>query len=589
MIPKSAVKIDLSRDNLFDEMGMRRLRDSYMRPQEKSPQERFSYAVRAVASNAAHAQRLYDYVSKHWLSLSTPLLSYGRSKRGLPISCYLSYMPDTSEGLVSTVAEVSWLSMLGGGVGIGMGIRSEGAKSVGVMPHCKVAEAVSLAYRQDGRRGSFATYLDISHPNVQQFIDIRKPTGDANQRCQELHHGLNIPDAFMELVEARMLDESANDDWPLIDPATGLTKEVVSASYLWEQIILTRARTGEPFLHFSDTSNRNMPEFQKALGLKIQQSNICTEILLATDAQRTAICCLSSPNLEYWEFWKDNYQFYKDVAEMLDNAITLFCEKAPPEVHRAVYSATRERAIGIGALGWHALLQSKGIPFESALAVSLNHQVFGRYKKYLDRANLELGAERGECPDAVGYGLRFSHMTAIAPNASSSIIMGNTSPSIEPFRNNGYRQDTISGSYLNFNKYLDKILRGRIVSEEEYEAARSEIVVNQGSVQKCKYLTDYEKDVFKTFSEIDQMWVVQHAADRQPYIDQAQSLNLNFSATENVAKVHHVTFMIWKMGIPTAYYQRSNKLYHGSSTNAKAEVYKYDFQKSIEPDCLACE
>ncbi|WP_396190097.1 ribonucleoside-diphosphate reductase subunit alpha [Flavobacterium sp.] len=590
MISKNKIKVDYSRDNLFDEMGMRRLKDSYMRDDEKSPQDRFSYVARALGSNVEHAQRLYDYASKHWLSFSTPILSYGTSKRGLPISCYLSYIDDSAEGLVDTLSEVCWLSMLGGGVGIGIGIRAEDGKSVGVMPHLKVYEASSLAYRQGKtRRGSFATYLGISHPNITQFNDMRKPTGDANQRCLELHHGINVTDDFMQIIENCMKDENADDSWPLIDPHTGQVKEIVSAKQLWESILETRMRTGEPYIHFIDASNRGLPKFQKKLGLSVKQSNICTEITLATDAERTAVCCLSSPNLEYWDEWKDNYQFYKDVAELLDNALTLFIKKAPKQVKRAIYSASRERAIGIGALGFHALLQKKGIPFESALAVSINKQIFSRYEKNLKKVNKELAKERGECPDGEGYNVRFSHMISIAPNASSSIIMGNTSPSVEPFRGNAYRQDTLSGSYLNKNQFLEELLVKKVPDDDKREKIWHSIISNAGSVQHLDVLSDYEKDVFKTFSEIDQLWIVQHAADRQVHIDQSQSINLAFKANASIDYLHHVHYEAWKKGLKTIYYCRSDKLYHGESMNKKIERVKFEFDKTTEESCIACE
>lgn len=591
MQSKNKIKIDYSRDNLFDEMGLRRLKDSYMRPEEKSPQDRFAYVAKALGSNPEHAQRIYDYASKHWLSLSTPILSYGNNSKGLPISCYLSYIDDSAEGLVDAVSEVCWLSMLGGGVGIGVGIRSEDNKSVGVMPHLKTYEATSLAYRQGKtRRGSFAAYLPIDHPNVMQFIDMRKPTGDANQRCMELHHGINISDKFMQLIEDCMKDPDKDDSWELIDPHSKEVKEIVSAKRLWENILETRMRTGEPYLHFIDTSNKHLPQYQKDKGLSIKQSNICTEITLATDEQRTAVCCISSLNLEYWDEFKDNYQFYKDVAELLDNALTIFIKKAPKTVKRAVYSAKMERAIGIGALGFHALLQQKGIPFESALAVSLNNQIFKRYDKYLKQANQELAEERGECPDAEGHGIRFSHMVAIAPNASSSIIMGNTSPSIEPFRGNAYRQDTLSGAYLNKNRYLDAILKSRCNTPKEYERIWHDIVSSAGSVQHLDILTEYEKDIFKTATELNQLWVIQHAADRQQYIDQAQSVNLFFKADADISILHHVHYQAWKRGLKTLYYCRSDKIYHGESMNKKVERVKMHIDKTTEETaCLACE
>ena len=600
MINKKAIKVDYSRDSLFDELGLRRLKDSYLKSNEKSPQDRFSYVVRALGSNVEHAQRLYDYVSKHWLSFSTPILSYGTSKRGLPISCYLSYIDDSAEGLVNTLSEVNWLSMFGGGVGLGVGIRSEDDKSVGVMPHLKVYEAAALAYRQGKtRRGSFAAYLNIDHPNIKQFIEMRKPTGDQNQRCLELHHGINISDKFMDIIEKCMLDDSYDDSWALIDPHTNETKETVSARHLWETILETRMRTGEPYIHWIDRSNEKLPDFQKKLGLEVKQSNICTEITLPTDKNRTAVCCLSSLNLEYWDEWKDDYQFYKDVAELLDNALNIFIKKAPNSVIRAKYSAMHERAIGVGALGFHALLQKKNIPFESALAVSLNTRIFKKYQDYLEQANFELAQERGSAPDVIEGGSnnrRFSHLTSIAPNASTSIIMGNTSPSTEPFRGNAYRQDTLSGSFLNKNKYLDKIINEYLnvepilvneLKKKEYDSIWSSIVSNEGSVQHLDWMDDYTKDVFKTAVEIDQMWIIQHAADRQHYIDQAQSINLFFKANVNLEILHHVHFQAWKKGLKTLYYCRSNKIYHGDSMNRKIERVRLD--KTIEDQCVACE
>lgn len=592
MINRKEVPIDRSRDALFDATGLRRLKDSYMLPTEKSPQERFSYVSRAFATDADHARRLYEYSSKHWLSYATPLLAFGLYKKGLPISCFLSYIPDTANGLVDAMAEVAHLSMSGGGVGLGLGMRAEDDKSTGVMPHLKTYEAMQLAYRQGKtRRGSFAGFLDISHPNIKQFIDMRKPTGDANQRTLELHHGINIPDKFMELIERCMLDANCDDSWELIDPHSGKVREIVSARQLWESILETRMRTGEPYLHFIDASNRGLPAYQKELGLRVRQSNICTEITLPTDEQRTAVCCLSSLNLEYWEEWKDNYQFYRDVAEMLDNVLTYFIKKAPKRISRAKYSAMRERAIGVGALGFHALLQMKSIPWESALAVSLNHQIFKRIQKYLSQASYELAVERGPCPDAEEGGAmeRFSHKTAIAPNASSSIIMGNTSPSIEPMRANAYRQDTLSGASINKNRHLDKLLKSRLTDEAAYEDAWSSIIAHGGSVQHLTgILTDQEREVYKTFAEIDQRWVVELAKDRQQYIDQAQSLNLCFPADVSIDYLHDVHFKLWKSGVKTAYYCRSEKLYRGNSMSRPIQLTS-NFEKTIEEGCLACE
>ena len=590
------IRVDYSRDNLFDELGIKRLRESYMKEEEVSPQERFAYVSKAFGSNEAHSQRLYEYSSKHWLSYSTPVLSFGRSKRGLPISCFLPYLHDSAEGLVDCLSEVNWLSMLGGGVGIGIGIRSTDDKSVGVMPHLRTYDASSLAYRQGRtRRGSYAAYLDISHPDILIFLEMRKPTGDPNMRCLNLHHGINITDDFMHLIENCMLDPEANDDWELKDPHNGEVREVVSAKDLWQRILEMRMHTGEPYLHFIDTSNRMMPEFQKKLGLSIRQSNLCSEIILPTDKDRTAVCCLSSLNLEYYDDWKDNGLFLRDVAEMLDNVLQHFIDNAPDSISRARYSASRERSIGIGALGYHAYLQKNSIPWESALATGRNIQIFKNIREQLDEANLQLGSERGEAPDAAGTGKRFSHMLAIAPNASSSIIMGNTSPSIEPLRANAYRQDTLSGSSLNKNKWLDRIIKEEVSKHKEgwYEDVWSSIIANDGSVQHLEWLSDWHKDVFKTSMEIDQRWVIQHAADRQQFIDQAQSLNLFFRPDVNVKYLHAVHFQAWKQGLKTLYYCRSEKLAKADKVSKRIERQVIEEinlkQLASEEVCLACE
>ena len=450
------ITIDPNKDSLFDQLGVMRLKESYMTEDEISPQERFAYVSKTFGSNIEHAQRLYDYVSKHWLSYSTPILSYGRSKRGLPISCYLNYIDDTAEGLVENLSETNWLSMLGGGVGIGFGIRSADDISTGVMPHLKMYDASSLAYRQGRtRRGSYAAYLNVDHPDLLLFLEMRKPTGDQNFRCLNLHHGINISNEFMSVIEKAMTDPEYDDSWELKDPHTEETREVVSARDIWQRILEMRMQTGEPYLHFIDTSNEMLPEWLKDKGLKINQSNLCSEIILPTNEERTAVCCLSSLNLEYFDAWSKDKRFLRDVLEMLDNVLDTFIDNAPDEISRAKFSAYRERSVGVGALGFHAYLQRRAVPFESALAKSANIRVFKHIRKGLDEANRELGKERGEAPDAEGTGLRCSHIMAVAPNASSSIIMGNTSPSIEPWRANAYRQDTISGSFLNKNKYLD--------------------------------------------------------------------------------------------------------------------------------------
>lgn len=588
------IKIDLERDKLFDELGIKRLKESYMREDETSPQHRFAYVSKQFGSNPQHAQRLYDYASKHWLSYSTPILSFGRSSRGLPISCFLNYVEDTAEGLVDNLSETNWLSMFGGGVGIGFGIRSADDKSTGVMPHLKIYDASSLAYRQGRtRRGSYAAYLDISHPDIIPFLEMRKPTGDPNVRCLNLHHGINIPDSFMEILEKCMLDPEANDDWQLIDPKSKEVREVVSARHLWQQLLEMRMHTGEPYIHFIDTSNRHLPEFQKKLGLKIHQSNLCSEIILPTNEERTAVCCLSSPNLEYFDEWKKNKLFLRDVAEMLDNVLQFFIDNAPDTIARAKYSASRERSIGVGALGFHAYLQRNGIPFEGVMAKVANNQIFKHIKKGLDHANLELGKERGEAPDARGTGKRFSHTMAIAPNASSSIIMGNTSPSVEPYRANAYRQDTLSGSFLNKNRWLDKLIKEKSKDENDYNDIWSSIIANDGSVQHLDILSDLEKDIFKTSMEIDQRWVIELAADRQESIDQAQSLNLFFRPDANIKYIHAIHFTAWKKGLKTLYYCRSEKIGKADKVSKKIErqvIKELDMTQVAQGnDCLACE
>ena len=593
------ITVDYSRDKLFDELGIKRLKESYMREEEQSPQERFAYVSKAFGSNPEHAQRLYDYSSRHWLSYSTPILSFGRSSRGLPISCFLPYLHDSSAGLVDTLAEVNWLSMLGGGVGIGVGIRSADDKSVGVMPHLRTYDASSLAYRQGRtRRGSYAAYLDISHPDILIFLEMRKPTGDPNMRTLNLHHGINITDDFMQIIERCMQDAHADDSWELKDPHNGEVREVVSAKDLWQRILDIRMQTGEPYLHFIDTSNKHLPEFQKKLGLSVKQSNLCSEIILPTDKERTAVCCLSSVNLEYYDDWKDEPLFLRDIAEMLDNVLQYFIDNAPDSVQRAKYSATRERSIGVGALGFHAYLQKNNTPFESALAVGRNKTIFKHIREGLDAANIELGAARGEAPDAVGTGRRFSHVMAIAPNASSSIIMGNTSPSIEPYRANAYRQDTLSGAHLNKNRWLDKVIREHLSLEDGMDSGKyadiwSSIIANDGSVQHLEWMDEWTRDVFKTSMEIDQRWVVQHAADRQEYIDQAQSLNLFFRPDVNIKYLHAVHYMAWKTGLKTLYYCRSEKIGKADKVSKRIErevIKELDMKAMLEGDaCLACE
>ena len=587
------IKINLERDKLFDALGIQRLRESYMMEHEVSPQERFAYVSEAFSSDPAHAQRLYEYSSQHWLSYSTPILSFGRSKRGLPISCFLNYMEDSAEGLVDNLSETNWLSMLGGGVGVHLGIRNSDDKSTGVMPHLKMYDASSLAYRQGRtRRGSYAAFLDISHPDIIQFLEMRKPTGDQNLRTLNLNHGINISDEFMEIVERSMKDGDVNDDWELKNPANGETVEVVSAKALWQKILDLRMQTGEPYLIFIDTANRALPSWLDDKGLKINGSNLCTEIFLPTSADRTAVCCLSSVNLEYYDDWKDNKQFIPDIMEMLDNVIDYFINNAPDHIRRAVRSATAERSVGLGSLGFHAYLQKNNIPIDGVMSKLTNKDIFSHINKECLRADNILFRKRGACPDAAWSGVdrRFSHHMAIAPNASSSLIMGNTSPSIEPYRANVFRQDTLSGAFVYRNRFLSKRLAELGMDDDDTWAS---IIANDGSVQHLGVPEDV-KEVFKTAMEIDQRWLVELAADRQQFIDQGQSVNLFFRPDTTIAYLHAVHFMAWKMGLKSLYYLRSDKVRKADKVGA--QIQRQRIEETIDmtaiangETCLACE
>ncbi len=588
------LQLDCSRDALFDELGMIRLRESYMRADEKSPQERLAFVAQAFASNDEHAQRIYEYASKHWLSFSTPVLSFGRTKKGLPVSCFLSYMEDSAEGLVRTLSEVNWLSMLGGGVGIHLAIRSADEKSVGVMPHLKVYDAACLAYRQGTtRRGSYAAFLPVDHPDIIQFIEMRKPTGDQNMRTLNLHHGINISDAFMRKIEESMLDGNADDSWPLIDPHTGEVVEVASARDIWQRILELRMQTGEPYLVFTDTANRVLPDWLKQQGLKINGSNLCTEIFLPTNADRTAVCCLSSVNLEYFDDWKDDERFIDDVMEFLDNVLQYFIDHAPDSIARAKRSAERERSVGLGALGLHAYFQRKGIPFDSAMAKVNNRRMFAHIHEKCAQADARLCAERGACPDAKAAGVarRFSHWMAVAPNASSSLIVGNTSPSIEPRRANVYRQDTISGAHIVKNRYLVQALEELDMNTDDVWA---DIIAHDGSVQHIEAIPQEVREVFKTAQELDQRWLIDLAADRQVYIDQGQSLNLFFPADVSIAYLHACHFMAWKKGLKSLYYCRSDKLRKADRVGVAIERRRIEEDINMrevleDSTCLACE
>ena len=561
---------------------------------ETSPQQAFARAAGAFADDEAHAQRLYDYASKLWFMFSTPILSNGGTKRGLPISCFLNYVDDSRIGLTDHFRENAFLSSVGGGIGGYWGdIRSvgtstsHGSESTGVIPFLKVVDAEMLAFSQGvTRRGSYAGYLPMSHPEVEEFLDMRKPTGgDINRKSTNLHHGVIIPDSFMDLIEGATREEGFDDSWDLIDPHTNKVVKTVSAKTMWVKLIQNRVETGEPYIMFGDTVQEAMPECQQKLGLKINQSNLCSEITLPTDEERTAVCCLSSVNLEEYDEWSNNPDFIPDLVRMLDNVLTHFIKNAPPELSKAAFSAMRERSIGLGAMGFHAYLQRHNLPFESFQAKGRNMAMFWHIKSAAEVASERLAQERGEAPDAVGTGRRNVHLLAVAPNASSSIICGNTSPSIEPYRANAFTQKTKSGSSLQKNEYLQAILQDLGLDNDE---VWKDIVTNRGSVQHLEFLDDWTKDVFKTAVEIDQRWVIDMASDRQKVICQSQSLNVFFPSDVSKQELHSIHMMAWKKKVKTLYYLRSEA--YKRAENVSDEVLRARiFESMDEAACVACE
>ena len=578
------------RDNLLTDFGKTTLKDRYLLPEETSPQEAFMRAAKAYSDNDEMANRIYDYASKMWFMYSTPILSNGGTNRGMPISCFLNYVGDSREGLTGHYTENAWLTSIGGGIGGYWGdIRSDGtstsggSQSSGSIPFLHVVDSEIMAFSQGKtRRGSYAAYMDISHPEVLEFLDIRKPSGgDIHRKCLNLHHGINISNEFMELIEKCIAEPTYDDTWNLIDPHTKEIVRKVSARDLWLKILENRVATGEPYVSFIDHINDALPETQKALGLKVHHSNLCTEITLPTAEDRTAVCCLSSVNLETYDEWKDNKLFISDIVRFLDNVLTNFIENAPDQVFRAKFSATQERSIGLGAMGFHAYLQKCNIPFESALAKAKNLNIFKYIKSEAVAESKRLAVKRGEAPDMEGTGMRNAHLLAIAPNASSSIICGTTSPSIEPYRANAYVQKTMSGSFLVKNKHLEKILETKGINNDK---TWTSILANRGSVLHLKDLSDYEKDVFKTSIEINQQWIIEHAADRQPFICQGQSLNVFVPADVNIKELHDIHMLAWKKKLKTLYYCRSEAI-------KRAELVSLKVERTIIPeaDCLACE
>lgn len=578
------------RDNLLTDFGKTTLKDRYLLPEENSPQEAFMRAAKAYSDNDEMAQRIYDYSSKLWFMYSTPILSNGGTGRGMPISCFLNYVDDSRKGLTDHYTENAWLTSIGGGIGGYWGdIRSDGtltsggSQSSGSIPFLHVVDSEIMAFSQGKtRRGSYAAYMDVNHPEILEFLDIRKPSGgDIHRKCLNLHHGINISNEFMELVEKCISEPTYDDTWKLIDPHTKEAIKEVSARELWQKILENRVATGEPYICFIDHINDALPETQKALGLKVNHSNLCTEITLPTNEDRTAVCCLSSVNLETYDEWKNDKLFIPDLVRFLDNVLTAFIENAPESVFRAKNSATQERSIGLGAMGFHAYLQKCGIPFESALAKAKNLNIFKHIKSEAVAESKRLAVKRGEAPDMEGTGMRNAHLLAIAPNASSSIICGTTSPSIEPYRANAYVQKTMSGSFLVKNKFLEKLLEQKGINDEK---TWTSILANRGSVLHLKDLSDYEKDIFKTSIEINQQWIIEHASDRQEYICQGQSVNVFVPADVNIKELHDIHMLAWKRKLKTLYYCRSEAI-------KRAELVSLKVERTIIPeaDCLACE
>ena len=584
--------MDYSRDTNLTEAGLRILKDRYLTDKEQSPQEAFYRVAKVFSDDSEMAERIYNYVSKLWFMFSTPILTNGGTKKGMPISCFLNYVPDSREGLTNHYTENAFLASVGGGIGGYWGhIRSDGtgtsggSQSSGSIPFMHVVDSEMLAFSQGKtRRGSYATYQDISHPEIEEFLELRKPSGgDIHRKCLNLHHGVNISDKFMSIINQCTINPSANDDWELIDPHTDKVIRTVSAKRLWQKILETRVATGEPYLSFIDTIQKHLPLSQKKLGLKVHHSNLCSEITLPTSEERTAVCCLSSLNLEKYDEWKDDPKFIPDVVRFLDNVLEYFINNSPDSLSRAKYSAMRERSIGLGAMGFHSYLQSKNIPFASAIAKGINRTIFSKIKEESLQTSKILAEERGEAPDMEGTGLRFAHMLAVAPNASSSIICGGTSPSIEPLRANAYTQKTMSGTHFMRNKFLEKLLKEKEINTDE---TWKSIIANRGSVRHLEQLNDWEKDVFATAIEIDQRWIIDLAADRQKYICQSQSLNIFVPSDVNIKDLHLLHLTAWQKGIKTLYYCRSEAI-------KRAEIISTKIERIVRPDgdsdCLACE
>ena len=590
------VETDPARDALLTDFGRKTLEDRYLLPGE-GPQDMFARVATAFADDADHAQRVYDYMSRLWFMPATPVLSNGGADRGLPISCFLNAVDDSLEHIVGAWNENVWLAANGGGIGTYWGgVRSIGEKvkgagqTSGIIPFIRVMDSLTLAISQGSlRRGSAAVYLDVHHPEIEEFLEIRKPSGDFNRKSLNLHHGISISDEFMEAVRD-------GTDFALKSPKDGSPVRTVSARELWQKILEIRLQTGEPYLIFSDAVNRAMPAHQRELGLSVRQSNLCSEIMLHTGKDhlgqdRTAVCCLSSVNAETFMEWRDHPRFVEDVMRFLDNVLEDFITRAPSAMSAAIYAAQRERSVGLGVMGFHSFLQSQGVPFESAMAKSWNMRIFKSLRRAADAASVKLAEERGPCPDAAERGVmeRFSHKLAIAPTASISIICGGTSAGIEPIPANIYTHKTLSGSFAVKNPYLEKLLAQHGKNDD---ATWSSILENQGSVMHLDFLSTDEKDVYKTAFELDQRWVVELAADRTPDICQSQSVNLFIPGDVDKWDLHMLHWTAWERGCKSLYYLRSKSVqraaFAGADPAAEAAVSAQAAARTDYEECLAC-
>ena len=592
------IQTDTTRDALLTEFGKETLKDRYLLPGE-SYQDLFARVADAYADDADHAQRLYDHISKLWFMPATPVLSNGGTGRGLPISCYLNSVDDSLEGIVNTWNENVWLASRGGGIGTYWGqVRGIGepvglnGKTSGIIPFVRVMDSLTLAISQGSlRRGSAAVYIDVNHPEIEEFLEVRKPSGDFNRKALNLHHGVLLTDEFMEAVRD-------GAEFELKSPRDGSVRGTVDARSLFQKLVETRLATGEPYIIFSDTVNRNMPRHHQELGLKVSTSNLCAEITLPTGHDhlgndRTAVCCLSSLNLEKWDEWHKEKGFIEDVMRMLDNVLTDFIERAPDEMARAKYSASRERSVGLGVMGFHSFLQARGLGFEGAMAKSWNAKIFKHIRAEADEASMVLASERGACPDAEERGVmeRFSCKMAIAPTASISIICGGTSACIEPIPANIYTHKTLSGSFVVKNPYLERLLRDK---SKDSDKVWNSILEQGGSVQHLDFLSSEEKDTFKTSFEIDQRWLLELAGDRAPFIDQAQSLNLFIPADVDKWDLMMLHFRAWELGVKSLYYLRSKSIQRagfagGVEADNTPEAAKYELPTTDYDECLACQ